>query len=139
MIPALREAFNQNYRPETYQRFLKELEVAAGTGIAFRVSETPCFLPKTLLDQMVAYGRELVLQLMDNPEYLRAADVTVPSQYNVANEAPRPMFLQVDFGLVRDPPPRQEPWRPGWSNCRRSPPCMDTSRCWLNNISIHLP
>ena len=102
MIPALREAFNQNYRPETYQRFLKQLEVAAGTGIAFRVSETPCFLPKSLLDQMVAYGRELVLQLMDNPEYLRAADVTVPSQYNVANEAPRPMFLQVDFGLVRD-------------------------------------
>jgi hypothetical protein len=39
---------------------------------------------------------------VDNPEYLRASDVTVPAHYNVAGESPRPMFLQVDFGLVGD-------------------------------------
>ena len=102
MIPALREAFNRNFRPETYQQFLKNLEASAGTPIAFRVSETPCFFPKALLDQMAEYGRDLVLQLVNNPEYHRASDVTVPPQYNVANESPRPMFLQVDFGLVRE-------------------------------------
>ena len=48
MIPALREAFNRNFRPETYQQFLKNLEASAGTPIAFRVSETPCFLPKAV-------------------------------------------------------------------------------------------
>lgn len=109
MIPALREAFNQNFRAETYQQFLKNLEASAGTPIAFRVSETPCFLPKALLDQMAGYGRDLVLQLVDNPEYRRASDVTVPSQYNVANESPRPMFLQVDFGLVRNAEGELEP------------------------------
>jgi hypothetical protein len=102
MIPALREAFNRNYRPETYQRFLQSLESAVGAPIGFRVSETPCFLPKALLDQMADYGRDLVLQLVNNPDYLRASDVTVPRRYNVANESPRPMFLQVDFGLVRN-------------------------------------
>jgi hypothetical protein len=101
MIPALREAFNRNFLPEAYQQLLKNLEVAAGAPIAFRVSETPCFFPKALLDQMAEYGRELVLQLVNNPEYRRASEVTVPPQYNVANESPRPMFLQVDFGLVR--------------------------------------
>jgi hypothetical protein len=109
MIPALREAFNRNFRPEIYQQFLENLEASAGTPIAFRVSETPCFLPKALLDQMAEYGRDLVLQLVDNPEYRRASDVTVPPQYNVANESPRPMFLQVDFGLVRNAEGELEP------------------------------
>jgi hypothetical protein len=109
MIPALREAFNRNFLPETYQRFLDDLSASAGTPIAFRVSETPCFFPKSLLDQMVEYGRDLVLQLVDSPEYRRASDVTVPRQYNVPNESPRPMFLQVDFGLVRNATGELEP------------------------------
>ena len=109
MIPALREAFNRNFLPETYQQLLKNLETASGTPIAFRVSETPCFFPRALLDQMAEYGRDLVLQLVNNPEYHRASDVTVPAQYNVANESPRPMFLQVDFGLVRNANGELEP------------------------------
>jgi hypothetical protein len=109
MIPALREAFNRNFLPETYQQLLQNLEATAGVPIAFRVSETPCFFPRALLDQMAEYGRDLVLQLVNNPEYHRASDVTVPPQYNVANESPRPMFLQVDFGLVRNANGELEP------------------------------
>jgi hypothetical protein len=109
MIPALREAFNRNYRPEIYQQFLQNLEARAGTPIAFRVSESPCFLPRALLEQMAEYGRDLVMQLVSNPDYLRASDVTVPKRYNVANESPRPMFLQVDFGLVRNAQGELEP------------------------------
>jgi hypothetical protein len=109
MIPALREAFNRSFLPETYHRFLENLATSAGTPIAFRVSETPCFFPRSLLDQMADYGRDLVLQLVDSPEYRRASDVTVPQQYNVANESPRPMFLQVDFGLVRSASGELEP------------------------------
>jgi hypothetical protein len=109
MIPALREAFNRDFLPETYHQLLKNLSASAGTPIGFRVSETPCFLPKALLDQMAEYGRDLILQLVDNPEYRRASDATVPRQYNVPNESPRPMFLQVDFGLVRDSNGELEP------------------------------
>ena len=109
MIPALREAFNRNFLPDTYQRFLDNLAADAGAPIAFRVSETPCFFPKSLLDQMAEYGRDLVLQLVDSPEYRLASDVTVPQQYNVPNESPRPMFLQVDFGLVRNATGELEP------------------------------
>jgi hypothetical protein len=58
---------------------------------------------------MAEYGRDLVLQLVDNPEYRRASDVTVPPQYNVAHESPRPMFLQVDFGFVRNAAGELEP------------------------------
>lgn len=109
MIPALREAFNRNFRPETYQQFLRNLEATAGTPVAFRVSETPCFLPKALLDQMAEYGRDLILQLVNNPDYLRASDATVPPRYNVPDDSPLPMFLQVDFGLVRNAAGELEP------------------------------
>ena len=58
---------------------------------------------------MAQYGRELVSQLVDNPQYLRASDASVPAQYNVPNESPLPMFVQVDFGLVRNANGELEP------------------------------
>jgi hypothetical protein len=109
MIPSLREEFNRNFTPGKYRQLLRDLDRVCGTHIGFRVSETPCFVPKALLDQMSQYGRELVLQLVDNPSYLQASDTSVPPQYNVPNESPRPMFVQVDFGLVRNPAGELEP------------------------------
>jgi hypothetical protein len=109
MIPALREEFNRNFTPEKYRQLLQQLDQACGTHVGFRVSETPCFVPKALLDQMSQYGRELVLQLVNNPEYRRTSDASVPPQYNVPNESPLPMFVQVDFGVVRNPAGELEP------------------------------
>lgn len=109
MVPALREEFNRTWTPEKYRRFLADLDKVCGTHVGFRVSETPCFVPKALLDQMAQYGRELVSQLVDNPQYLRASDASVPPQYNVANQARLPMFVQVDFGLVRSASGELEP------------------------------
>ena len=109
MIPALREEFNRNFTPEKYRQLLQQLDQVTGTHIGFRVSETPCFVPKALLDQMAQYGRELVFQLVDNPAYRRASDAAVPQQYNVPHESPRPMFVQVDFGVVRNATGELEP------------------------------
>ncbi len=103
MVPALREEFNRNFTPVKYRRFLKNLDRACGTHVEFPVSETPCFVPQSLLDRMAQAGRALILQLVNNPEYRRLSDVTIPPQYNVPNESPLPMFVQVDFGLLRGP------------------------------------
>ena len=102
MVPALREEFNRNYMPQKYQNLLDSLARVSGTPITFRVSETPCFLPKALLDRMAQYGSELTMQLLTSPKYLRVSDKTVPPEYNVANESKQPMFVSVDFGLVRN-------------------------------------
>jgi hypothetical protein len=109
MVPGLREEFNRSYTPEKYRQFLEALDKACGTHIGFRVSETPCFVPKSLLDQMSQYGRELISQLVDNPLYLRISDASVPQQYNVPNESLWPMFVQVDFGLARNANGELEP------------------------------
>ncbi len=101
MIPALREEFNRNFTAAKYHSLLESLNRLSETQMQYRVSETPCFLPQSLVDQMSDYGRDLVLQLVNNPNYRKLSDVSVPAKYNVANESPRPMWVAVDFGLVR--------------------------------------
>jgi len=100
MVPSLRERFNREYSPEKYRKFLDDLNKVCGTPTAFRVSETPCFLPASLLQTMCDCGRDLTLQLVNDPKYRKASDAAVPAQYSVANESRLPMFLQVDFGIA---------------------------------------
>ncbi|HMK22007.1 MAG TPA: hypothetical protein VK466_06710, partial [Terriglobales bacterium] len=73
-----------------------------GVPIGFRVSETPCFLPAKLLATMAEDGKALIRQLVDNPEYRARSEESIPDEFRVPNESPHPMFIQVDFGLVRD-------------------------------------
>ena len=108
MIPALRQQFNANFTPEKYQRLLKLMEERCGTPIKFRLCETPCFFPKPLLDQMTQYGKELVQQL-NGLEYRKASFDAIPPDFNVPNESPHPLFIQVDFGLVRDAAGKLQP------------------------------
>ncbi len=102
MIPALRRQFNAGFTPEKYQAFLRRIDEISGTHVQFRLSETPCFFPKSLLDRMALDGQDLIRQLVDNPEYRAKSDEAVPAEYRVPNEPAHPMFVQVDFGLVRD-------------------------------------
>src|SRR5437879_5167354 len=101
MIPALRRQFNHNFTSEKYQTFLRRIDQECGTHVQFRLSETPCFFPKELIDRMAQDGEALIRQLVDNPGYRAKSDEAVPAEFNVPNEAPHPMFVQVDFGLVR--------------------------------------
>ena len=102
MIPSWRRQFNENFTPAKYQAFLRQIDDTCGTHVQFRLSETPCFFPKSLLDRMASDGVALVRQLVDNPEYRRKSDEAMPAEFKVPNEAAHPMFVQVDFGLVRD-------------------------------------
>ncbi len=102
MIPSLRKGFNDSFTPEKYQTFLRQIDKVCGTHVQFRLSETPCFFPKPLIDQMASDGQELIRQLVDSPAYRAKSDEAVPAEFKVPNEAPHPMFVQVDFGLVRD-------------------------------------
>ena len=102
MIASLRKQYNSNFTPEKYQAFLRRIDDACGTHVQFRLSETPCFFPKSLLDRMAADGKELIRQLVDSPEYLARSNASIPEEFRVPNEPAHPMFVQVDFGLVRN-------------------------------------
>ncbi len=102
MIPSLRTQFNANFTPGKYQAFLRRIDDVSGAHVQFRLSETPCFFPKELIDRMAYDGAELIRQLVDNPAYRKKSDEAVPAEFKVPNEPAHPMFVQVDFGLVRD-------------------------------------
>jgi hypothetical protein len=102
VIPELRKRFNERWTPELYKEFLRGMDASAGTHIEFRLSETPVFLPKPLLDKMVRYGRELYEQLAADPDYRKASDAAIPTQFKVPNEPEHPLFVQADFGLIRE-------------------------------------
>src|SRR5258705_13685876 len=101
MISHLRSWFNEHFTAEKYQRFLKELDQRCGTHLKFRNSETPVFLPKTLIDKMARYGQELVQQIVNNKGYRSVSDKIIPAEFNSIGDTPYPLFIQADFGLVR--------------------------------------
>lgn len=102
MIPSLRQAFNSNFTSEKYQRFRRELAARCGMDVPFQVSEAPCFLPAALVERLGEDGKALIRQLVDSPEYHAQSESTIPDRFRVPNESSHPMFIQVDFGLVRD-------------------------------------
>jgi hypothetical protein len=102
MIPSYRRAFNAGFTPEKYRRFKRELAALCGMDVPFRVSETPCFFPAALAERLGEDGKALIRQLVENPDYLARSENTIPQRFRVPNEAAHPMFVQVDFGLVRD-------------------------------------
>jgi len=99
LIPSYRRQFNGAWSPEKYRRFLEIIEQRCGEPVQFRHSETPCFFPRELIHRMARYGREMSEQLLADPQYQRDSAEAVPARWRVPNEAPRPLFVQADFGL----------------------------------------
>jgi len=109
VIPELRRRFNENWTPQLYAEFLRDIDIRVGAHVQFRLSETPVFLPKPLLDKMVRYGRELYEQLAAHPGYRKDSEAAIPAQFRVPNEPEHPLFVQADFGLIREEDGALEP------------------------------
>jgi hypothetical protein len=102
MIPSLRSRFNCEFTREKYLRLQRTMKERCAVEVPFRMSETPCFFPQAMLESMAMDGEALIRQLVDNPEYRERSEASLPAQFRVPNESPHPMFIQVDFGLVRE-------------------------------------
>src|SRR5688572_24855628 len=101
MIPDVRRAFNAQWSEERHRQFTAALTARAGVPIEFPLSETPCFFPRALVDELAVTGEELVRQSLAG-EARAAAEAVVPDRFRGPGAGPHPAFLQVDFGLVRD-------------------------------------
>lgn len=99
MIPALRRAFNASWSEAKFAGLRLRLAAEGGGPLGFPISETPCFFPRSLMNELSTTGAELVAQALDNP----AAEAAVPERFLGPGAEGHPTFLQVDFGLVRTP------------------------------------
>jgi hypothetical protein len=106
LIRSHRQWFNRSYSDEKHRRFLALLEEGCGEPVLFRHSETPAFLPAALVQKMARYGREMVEQLLANPQYQADSRAAIPAEFRAPNEDPAPLFVQADFGLDADLEPK---------------------------------
>jgi hypothetical protein len=102
MIASYRHDFNARFTPEKYDHLRREMTSRCGMEVPFALCETPCFFSQTLVDKMAAAGQALITQLVNNPDYRTRSEAAIPAKFRVPNESAHPMFIQVDFGLVRD-------------------------------------
>lgn len=103
MIGRLRRPFNEQFTPARYAALQALVEAKSGTRVAFRVAETPVFVPLELLERMATAGAEMTQGLLADAEYLDAARRAIPAGYRVAGETEHPNFLTADFALVQSP------------------------------------
>lgn len=103
MLEPFRGTFNSSqFSPARYQELRRRLDVRTRSSVSFRICETPCFFDPGLIEEMCSIGRLLTHQLIDSPDYMRLSDATIPALYRVPKDNPRPNFMTVDFGLVRE-------------------------------------
>jgi hypothetical protein len=101
VIPALRRRFNDGFTRDGYESYAERLAAECGFPIAFRLAETPVFLPAALRDEMVRAAEEIWAEL-STPDNLKRSLDAVPPEWDVANCDPLPLFAQADFAVVRE-------------------------------------
>lgn len=97
----LRKLFNRNYTPERYARFLGMINGRSGGPVPFRLCETPCFFDWDFMRRCSREGEELIEQLTRNPIYREASEAAIPAHCRAPREPDDPLFVQVDFGVLR--------------------------------------
>lgn len=99
MISTIREKFNKNFTEETYQALLADVAAEYNHLPAFRISETPVFLPNSLKDRLIEACEEITEQIC-RPDFKEKTQAAV--EQPVPNETDKTLFLQMDFGICHD-------------------------------------
>jgi hypothetical protein len=101
MLADARSHFDEVFTEERYRAFVAAVTARAGVPIEFRLSETPCFFPSSLMESLITAAQAMTQQLLQNTAYRTAADAIVPERFRLAGGETLPTCVQVDFGLVR--------------------------------------
>lgn len=101
MISELREKFNSEFSTEKYIDFIKDLDSAFNQKIDFRIAETPIFLPKELLNEIINASDE-ILTALQSKEFREYSKNALPKQLAVPNEDDHPALLAIDFAICKD-------------------------------------
>lgn len=100
MIPHLREKFNSEFKQETYNNFLTELNSILKYPVDFRVAETPIFLPDSLKSEIITACNGLLEQI-GSDNFKNKSREAIPKEFEVPNTSDHPEFLQIDFAICK--------------------------------------
>lgn len=102
MIPELRKKFNQEFTPEKYQRFLKDIVEEYDHVPGFRICETPVFIPSDLKNKLFD-ACNYIYKVISQPDFKEKSQGAIkhPS-LQVPAEDYHTRFLQMDFAVCRN-------------------------------------
>lgn len=101
MIPALRKYYNEHFTTAKYEAMLQALATETGITPAFRVSETPVFVPAALKQQMIDAG-EAIIDVILQKDFGKLTDMAIPKGKAVPHENGHTSFLIIDFAVTHD-------------------------------------
>ncbi|HVM89767.1 MAG TPA: hypothetical protein VMT76_16390 [Puia sp.] len=108
MVPALRKAFNDAFRQEQYEAFLKDLYSLHPGAIEFRVAETPEFISKEFADKIIG-ACEAIIDVIVGPSFKNLTDRAIPKTDFVPKENSHSHFIALDFGVCTNQAGELEP------------------------------
>lgn len=99
MIKKYRDQFNSEFTAEKYAEVHQLLNEKSGIDVAFRLSESPIFLPKSFQEKLLDASKSIISQVKKmSPEEL---DKAIPDSCRVPNDTAKPHFLAIDFGICK--------------------------------------
>lgn len=101
MIPSARQAYNQQFSEAGYQNFLRDINQSIGHPVNFRIAESPVFVDRALKQKLLTASSEIISTLTD-PRFTEQTARAVPEAMRVPRETKHPLFLALDFAIVKD-------------------------------------
>lgn len=101
MISHLRNKFNSGFTEEKYNSFLKHLDSEFNYHVDFRVAETPIFLSKDFLKEILKASDE-ILSTLDSKDFREYSEKALPEKFRVPNEDRNPTLLSLDYAICKD-------------------------------------
>lgn len=102
MISAIREWFNTNFSEEKYEKYRAYFSRFEVDPIAFRIAETPVFVPDDFKQKMLETSDFIVDAIMSKG-FKAMTQAAVPDFINYENEGVHPHFIAFDFGICKNP------------------------------------
>lgn len=99
MIPKYRKKFNEEFSPEKYNQFQEKLKIKSGVEPAFRISESPIFLPKDFKNKLLSASESIISQIRKMP--VEVLNKAIPENCKVPNDHEKPHFITIDFGICK--------------------------------------
>ncbi len=101
MDPRFRSLFNEQFTPELYAWYQRELSRRLDTDFEFRLAESPVFLSDDFKQRAVASATAIIEQLSD-PATIERMRAAIPDRWNTPGMDRLPNLSQVDFAVVSE-------------------------------------
>ncbi|MGN6183873.1 MAG: hypothetical protein ACTHQM_09500, partial [Thermoanaerobaculia bacterium] len=101
MDQRFRSLFNEQFTPELYAWYQRELSSRLNTTFEFRLAESPVFLTDDFKQRAVNAATAIIEQLSD-PATIARMKAAIPERWDTPGMDGLPSFSQVDFAVVNE-------------------------------------